>query len=277
MTPIISLIISIYNKTDFLKLILDSLELQTLKKFEVVLSDDGSNDSSLIEIKKMIDSYPFTIKHMWHPNDGWKKNAILNKSIIACESPYIVFIDGDCVLHPCFLEEHYLYKSPTTILTGRRVNLSKKISDKITTDSIKSNYLPKRIFLDSFWDSIWSASRDVEQGFYIKSKLIRRFLNRKEKGVLGSNFSISKRDLIDINGFDERFTHPAAGEDTDIEARLRRNGILVKTIRNQAIQYHLYHKILPRAKERLIFLDENNKNEITFTPFGIKKESLSSD
>ena len=271
MTPTISIIISIYNKIGALKLVLDSLELQTLNNFEVILSDDGSSEPSLKKIKKLVNSYSFTIKHVWHPNEGWNKNAILNKSIIESESPYLVFIDGDCVLHPCFLEEHNLSKSPKTLLAGRRVNISKKVSDKITTKSIKEGLLSKGILFYSLWDSIWSDSRDVEQGIYVKSKPIRNFLNRKDKGVLGSNFSVSKQDLIDINGFDERFTYPAAGEDTDIEARLRRNGIRIKTIRNQAIQYHLFHKQLEREEQRLIYLNENNKNEITYTPYGINK------
>ncbi|VAW28107.1 hypothetical protein MNBD_BACTEROID06-984 [hydrothermal vent metagenome] len=271
MKPVISLIISIYNKIDVLKRVLCSLELQTLKNFEVILSDDGSDESSIAEINALLTSYSFTIQHIWHPNNGWNKNAILNRSIVACESPYIVFIDGDCIVHPHFIKEHHLSKMSNTVLAGRRVHLSQKLSDKITTSVIKGGYLNNGVLKDSFWDSIWSASRDVEQGIYIKSKSIRKFLNRKDKGILGSNFSVSKQDLIDINGFDERFTHPAAGEDTDIEARLRRNGLAVKTIRNQAIQYHLYHKQLERNEERLIYLDENNANKITYTPFGINK------
>ncbi len=272
MKPAISLIISIYNKIEALKLVLCSLELQTSKNFEVILSDDGSDDSSIAEINALLTSYPFTIKHIWHPNNGWNKNTILNKSIVASESPYIIFIDGDCILHAHFIEEHYLSKIKNTILAGRRVHLSQKLSDKITIPAIKGGYLNNKILKDSFWDSIGSTSRDVEQGIYIKSKLIRKFLNRKDKGILGSNFSVSKQDLLDINGFDERFLYPAAGEDTDIEARFRRNGLLVKTIRNQAIQYHLHHKELTRNKERLKYLDENNANNITFTPFGINKD-----
>ena len=97
-------------------------------------------------------------------------------------------------------------------------------------------------------------------------------LNRKEKGILGSNFSVYKDELLEINGFDERFKYPAAGEDSDIESRLRRNGLIVKTIRNQAIQFHLYHKELPREKERLVFFEENNTNSVTYTPYGIIRD-----
>lgn len=89
---------------------------------------------------------------------------------------------------------------------------------------------------------------------------MRTFLNRKNKGILEYNFSLSKKNILEVNGFDEIFYLPAAGEDSDIEARLRRNGLFVKPIQNQAIQYVLYHKTLPRDKEKDFYLDENNAN-----------------
>jgi len=272
MKPEISLIISIYNTINVLRLVLHSLEFQSFKNFEVILSDDGSTQDSVFIIKELIKLHSFTIKHVWHPDNGWNKNAILNSSILVAEAPNIVFADGDCLLHCKFVEEHFSNKRPKTILAGRRVNLSKRISLKLTTDLIDQGYLKNKIAIDSIWDSLKSEAKDVEQGFYIQIPFIRKYLNRKEKGILGSNFSVSKQELLNINGFDERFSHPAAGEDTDIEARLRRNGLTVKTIRNQAIQYHFYHEKLLRDKERLVYLDENNANKVTYTPFGIDKK-----
>ncbi len=272
MKPEISLIVSIFNKIDILKLVLASLELQSFKNFEVLLSDDGSNQESVQEIATLQEGHSFTITHIWHANNGWNKNAILNKSIIASKSPYIIFIDGDCLLHLHFIKEHFKNKIPHTILAGRRVNLSQKITKKLTPQLISNGYLKSKITIQSLWQSIFSNARDAEQGIYITSIYIRRFLNRKDKGILGSNFSVFKQDLLNVNGFDERFLHPAAGEDTDIEARLRRNGLKVNTIRNQAIQYHIFHKELPRSKDRLQFLEENNANQVTYTPFGINKE-----
>lgn len=272
MKPEISIIISIYNKIDLLLLVLKSLELQTYKNFEVILSDDGSNNDSISKIKEFEMAYKFNIKHIWHPDNGWNKNAILNKSIMAADSGYIIFVDGDCLLHHKFIEEHYINKEPNKILAGRRVNLSKRVSEKLSLKLIGEGYLNNNILKGSIWDSLKADAKDVEQGIFIKSPLIRRYLNRKDKGILGSNFSVAKQDLLVVNGFDERFFYPAAGEDTDIEARLRRSGLTVKTIRNQAIQYHLYHKALPRAEERLVYLDENNANEVIFTPFGIVKD-----
>lgn len=270
MQPEISVIISIYNNVDRLELVLCSLELQSFKNFEVILSDDGSSPDSVSRIKSLIDSCPFSVKHVWHADDGWNKNRILNKSIVASESPYLIFIDGDCLLHGRFVEAHVSRRMPKTMLAGRRVNLSERVSKKLSPDLVRKGYLNSGIMIDCIRDRFTGAGGAKScHGVYLGSSFIGKYLNRKDKGLLGSNFSVSKEDLLAVNGFDERFSFPAAGEDTDIEARLRRNGLKVKTVRNQAIQYHLYHQQLPRNKERLIYLDENNANQVTYTPHGI--------
>lgn len=122
--PGLSLIISFYNKLDYLKLILASLEAQTFSDFEVVISDDGSSDKVCRELEDIIRKSDFPIKHVWHEDKGWRKNMILNKSITASRGDYLVFIDGDCILHPRCLEEHFNARRKNRIIAGRRVNLS---------------------------------------------------------------------------------------------------------------------------------------------------------
>lgn len=93
---------------------------------------------------------------------------MLNKSIVASKSAYIIFIDGDCILHPHFIDEHYLSRNEKATLSGRRVNLSQRVSKKITTNLIVNGYLKNKILMGSFWDSIKSDAEDVEQGVYVK-------------------------------------------------------------------------------------------------------------
>src|SRR5665647_325671 len=102
----ISLIISFYNRIDFLKLIFAGLEQQSFRDFEVIIADDGSRSEIVEEVKLMIGSASFPVKHIWQEDNGWQKNTILNKAIVASEAPYIIFIDGDCIPHRRFIEEH---------------------------------------------------------------------------------------------------------------------------------------------------------------------------
>jgi len=111
----------------------------------------------------------------------------------------------------------------------------------------------------------------LENAVFFGNRFIRKKINKKDKGVLGSNFSLHKSDIIEINGFDERYKKPAVGEDTDIEFRLRNAGKKVKSVKHLAIQYHLYHKKLERDKANMEYLNDVIENKTTFTPYGINK------
>jgi hypothetical protein len=47
--------------------------------------------------------------------------------------------------------------------------------------------------------------------------------------------------MLDINGFDEDYYLPCFGEDLDIDWRLSALGLKRFSLKNKAIQYHLYH------------------------------------
>lgn len=122
----LSLIISFYNRLDYLKLVFAGLEIQSFKNFEVIIADDGSNKVVVAELNSLIKKYDFPIKHIWHEDKGFRKNKILNRAIVESQTNYLVFIDGDCVPHSEFLKEHYINRKERVCLTVRRVNLSKK-------------------------------------------------------------------------------------------------------------------------------------------------------
>jgi hypothetical protein len=96
-------------------------------------------------------------------------------------------------------------------------------------------------------------------------------LNKKYRGLLGCNFSLHKKDLIDINGFDERYEAPSIGEDSDVEYRLGLNGVKARSINHIAVQYHLYHRLQERLQKNLELFEEVKKSPIAFTPYGLKK------
>lgn len=266
-----SLIISFYNRIDFLILVLSGIEVQTFNDFEVIIADDGSREEIVEEIKSMSKNYYFPIKHIWHEDKGFRKNKILNQAIMQSSSEYLIFIDGDCIPHKEFIKEHYFNREEKTCLTGRRVNLSKKITEKLTPDLIKQNYLEKNNFL-LFWDSLLGNTIDFEKGIYLKSKILRKIVNKKSRGILGSNFSVHKNDLLAINGFDERYEAPSIGEDSDLQFRLELNGVIIKSLNNIAIQYHLYHPLQKRLQTNLDLFEQVKKDSITFTPYGIFKK-----
>jgi len=265
-----SVIAAFYNNIKYLRLVLAGFERQSEKNFELIIADDGSNDEVVREIESITPNYSFRIKHIWHPDKGFRKNKILNQAILASFSDYLIFIDSDCVPHSKFVEEHLNEKQQSIVLTGRRVNLSKKITDRLTEENIKEGFLESNSLL-MIEDALFGKSNYVEKGFYLQNKFLRRTLNKKYRGLLGCNFSLYKKDLLAINGFDERYKAPSIGEDSDVEFRLSLNGVKVKSLNQIAVQYHLYHKLQERPQKNLdLFSDVKNSN-LAYTPFGLKK------
>jgi glycosyltransferase involved in cell wall biosynthesis len=265
-----SVIISVYNRFDYLQLVFAGLERQSLWDFEVVIADDGSDDKFAEQLKTITPLLSFPVIHVRQEDKGFRKNRILNKAVVAANSNYLVFMDGDCVPHSEFLNEHSRYRMKNRCLTGRRVNLSQKITSELSPDLVKNGFLEKKTF-KLILDGLFGKSTDVEKGLFIRNKSLRNTLNKKARGLLGCNFSIHKEDLLKINGFDERYEAPSVGEDSDIQHRLELTGIRIRSLNNIAVQYHLYHKLQHRPQENLDLFNKIKASGKAFTPFGIKQ------
>lgn len=268
-----SLIISVYNDIKTLILILEALKIQTEKEFEVIVADDGSNEDFVKLLTEYIVQVPYKVIHLWHEDKGWRKEIILNKAITAATSEYLIFIDGDCIPHKKFIEEHLSLAEKGFAIGGRRVMLSEGLTKKITPELIRTGKLHNFLLPRVLWQGTIGKIRHAEEVIRIPNKWLRkRVLKKRTHDLLGCNFSIYKDDILKINGFDERFSHPSVGEDTDIEARLNRIGIFCKVERHIITVYHKWHKMNHSgAENNAQFYQENNKKKISWTPYGIKK------
>ena len=235
-----SVIISIYKNTVFLKAVLDSLKLQTERNFEIIISEDGCHET----VKSFVAAYAFEhdYLHLTQEDLGWRKNKALNNAVRHTRSEWLIFIDGDCVLHPRFIEMHLRYAEENTILSGRRVKLDEPTSTYLL------NNTPQSILkmLAILWKKLLFGKGAIsypEEGIFISPRGLLRFVHgmRPTNYLLGCNMSFSKKAIYAINGFDENFALPAVGEDTDLLWRFLSAGFKLKSIRSAAIQYHLYH------------------------------------
>src|SRR5690606_35409619 len=113
--------ISVYKNTLALKTVLDALGFQTYQNFEIVISEDGRDEA----MATFVASYPFsnTHLHLTQADEGWRKNKALNNAIRSSTGDYLIFIDGDCVLHHAFVENHVKLASKMGIVAGKRVKL----------------------------------------------------------------------------------------------------------------------------------------------------------
>jgi GT2 family glycosyltransferase len=228
----LTVIISYYRSLHNLKLILSALVHQSFKDFEVLLSEDDFNPETVDFVLNNTHKYPFSISHLFQQEDnGFRKNQMLNRSIIMAKTEKLVFIDGDCVPHKHFVKTYMKRIKKGVICEGRSVMLSEPI-----TEWTKRNQSLRKL---NFISILFSGSELKKEGIY--SPYFALSFNQKGRGLLGRNWGICKSDLLDVNGFDEDYIHAGVGEDVDIEWRLKANGCTTVSLKNKAIIFHLYH------------------------------------
>ncbi|PRX35693.1 galactosyltransferase-like protein [Orenia metallireducens] len=225
----LSIIISIYKKNNYLELVLESLKQQTCKNFEVIIAEDNDEEELKKFIKQKRKIYNFNIKHVYQEDKGFRKSRILNEAIKKAESNFLIFIDSDCILHKKFLEEYTKRKSNNICLFSRRVLLDSKLTNVLLEEK-NINYL-------SFMKILLSKSSHIEEGLYFPFDFN---LIKRKTVMIGSNFGVSKDIIYKVNGFDEDY-EDYGFEDTDLQWRLEKIGVEFKSLRNKAIQYHLFH------------------------------------
>ncbi len=236
-----TIIISVYKNVKALELVLDSILNQSIKVDEIIVSEDGNSLEMATFIKTL--HIPNLI-HLTQEDLGWRKNIALNNSIRKASNEYLIFIDGDVVLHEKFIEGHLSCAKPKRVCAGKRVELGQGYTQKLYNKELSIKKLS-----NSFIRRIISLHNDkvrhYEDGIYIKpnSLIHKKFIAKKNINYLiGCNFSCFKKDIALINGFDEEYKLPAIGEDVDINWRFRAAGIEVVSCRNIANVYHLWHK-----------------------------------
>ena len=270
--PACTVVIAFYNKPDYLALVLAGFQRQTRRDFEILIADDGSREAVVRRVHALMADSGLNVRHLWQEDRGFRKNRILNEAIRQAASDYLIFVDGDCVPHRAFVEAHLYHRAPDRVLTGRRVNLSARLTARLTPEQVRAGIL-ERPFGRVFRDALWGGTRRWEQGVYLPPGALRRWVNRKPRGLIGCNMSMWRRDLEAVNGFDERYQAPGFGEDSDIDHRLRLAGKTVLGLSNAAVQYHLHHRELPRAEANRDLFESVKAAGVVRTPYGLVREA----
>ena len=269
----ISVIISTYNAVEWLEKVLWGYQNQEFKHFEMVIADDGSGPETKDLIDRMAKEVFYPIIHVWQEDDGFQKSKILNKAVLACNADYIVMSDGDCIPRKDFLQVHEDNKELGYFISGGYFMLPMNISKVITKEDILS---------EACFEKAWLKERGLV-GSFKNNKLTRRSAKAKFLNSItttnstwnGHNSSGWKKDILKVNGFDERMQY--GGQDRELGERLMNLGIKGKQFRYSAICLHLDHKRGYKNQEsidkNLAIRSEVKKNKIVSTPFGIVKDS----
>lgn len=100
----VSIIIPVYNSENYIKRCLDSLINQTLRGIEIIIVDDGSNDSSgAICDKFALADERISVFHICNSGPSYARNFRISKA----KGEYIGFVDSDDYVNLEMFEKLY--------------------------------------------------------------------------------------------------------------------------------------------------------------------------
>ncbi len=100
--PLISVIIPMYNTSQYIQQTVESVLAQTYDNFEVIIVDDGSTDNGAQIVKTLIQR-DYRIKYVYQSNQG--VSAARNNAIEHSQGDFVAFLDSDDLWLPSKLEK----------------------------------------------------------------------------------------------------------------------------------------------------------------------------
>lgn len=122
----VSVIVPVYNLSEYISSTLDSIINQDFNCFEVIVIDDGSTDDSLEIINEKLSKSLIEYKVIHQENSG--VSSARNRGIKEARGDYLVFVDGDDYITGNHLSELYNGESDFSL-----IQLIKKDGDKLST------------------------------------------------------------------------------------------------------------------------------------------------
>ena len=242
----VALIITTYNRPDALNLVLETVAQQSRLPDEVVICDDGSDSNTSAIIGSWFSQLP--IRHAWCPDMNFRAALARNLGILKSRAEILIFVDGDCLLPPSFIEQHLKLAEPGYLVSGGRQLLTDE-----QTNLVLSGFQVLSAVFDNWKFSTWPLGplRDLSPHIW--------------ENVRTCNLSVHREDTLGIDGLDESYVGWGR-EDSDFVVRLIHSGVKIRSGRLAACVAHLHHPESPR--DRLSVNDQrfretlNNPNHV---------------
>jgi glycosyltransferase involved in cell wall biosynthesis len=238
-SPEIAVLVSSFDRPGHLRRVLASIAAQrgVAGAFEVVVTDDGSRDQTHRLVRQFAASASFPVRFTTHPHDGFQLARCRNEGAAASTAPYLLFLDGDCILPPDHLRTHLDRRRAGHAMAGYYIYLSRELSEELTEHDVWAGNYAARVSLARRLEVKW---RHLRAAFYSAIGDPRR------PKLLGGNLGIARDDYERVNGYDENFRGWGC-EDDDLRLRLRAAGVGVASISWWTNTYHLWHPKAPSA------------------------------
>jgi glycosyltransferase involved in cell wall biosynthesis len=103
----LSIIITVFEQAASLEPLLYCLRAQEVDAhFEVLICDDGSSAELFAAIHKRCELSALDLRYIWQSKNGHRAARSKNNGIRCAKGEILVFLDGDILIKPDFLEQH---------------------------------------------------------------------------------------------------------------------------------------------------------------------------
>jgi GT2 family glycosyltransferase len=193
-TPLVSIVIPVYNQITYTKTALKSLILNVSKTYtyEVILVNDNSNDATA-EILERINGI-VNIKN--EENIGFLKSC--EKGIAIAKGKYICLLNNDTIVLSNWLE-----------------SMVQTLEEESNVGCVGSKLIYPYGLLQEAGGIIYSDGSGINYGKYQHPKAAKFNFKRAVDYCSGASIVFRKEEFESIGGFDKRYT-PAYYEDTDL-------------------------------------------------------------
>lgn len=266
----VSIVMTYYNRLNDLKVTLQTIAKTKYDNFEVVVVDDGSEDSQRCE--GLVNCYGFNIKvlRINKEEKTWTNPCIpFNKgfrqatgNIVIIQNPECLHV-GDVISHAAnnITEKNYLTFSCYSINAG--------ITDQLHKIGDGAGYIGR--------------IKDLVVPYMKSHPAISDFLgwyNHPHFRPCAYHFcsAITKKNLDELGGFDERYAPGYGFDDNELLARIKRKGLAVKIVPPESEVYaiHQFHAIIAASRTwKSAGIQRNSKlfREVTLRETGWKANS----
>lgn len=180
--PFFSVVLTTYNRKDFILRALNSLIQQDSEDWEAILIDDGSQDQTHSLIEHLLQENS-RIQYVYQKNQGFEQAK--NKGISLGNGEYITFLDSDDE----YLTNHL--SSRKEILTNRPVDFLHGGVQIIGSPRVPDLYHPGK--------TIHLSECAIGGSFFIKTEKLKILKGFRQKG-LGADADLLQRAIE--NNFD---------------------------------------------------------------------------
>lgn len=204
--PNVSVIIPAYNISSFITDTLNSVKAQTYKDLEILVVDDGSDDSEELEAK--LGPFLESITYGKQENSG--ASMARNLAVTLSRGNLIAFLDGDDIWEPNFLESQVKY---------------------LTELELDMVYCNARFFGENYSSRETYMETTPSSGKVTPMSLIDGSCN-----VITSGTVLKREVLEEFGMFDPRSIR---GQDFDLWFRLAKNGVKIGYQREVLLNYRV--------------------------------------